>query len=112
MLGFEILVGDCTLALKKRDRAGEMAQRVGVLAAKPDNWSVPKSLWWKKTGVRKLASDLCVDTPTQMHCGGLETRRGPEHSARRRKSRLKFGFFTDSTGLTVKHGDPRGCPQL
>lgn len=35
VLGFEILLGDWTLALKKRNSAGEMAQHVGVLAAKP-----------------------------------------------------------------------------
>lgn len=60
-----------------------MAPHVGVLATKPKNWSFPKSVWWmKKTSVRRLASDLCVDTPTQNHTGGfwhLETRRGPDH---------------------------------
>lgn len=80
VLGFEIPLGDWTLALKKRNRAGETARHVGVLAAKPNNWSFPKSVWWmKKTSVRKLASDLRVDTPIQNHTGGywrLETRRG------------------------------------
>lgn len=83
VLGSEIPLGDWTLALKKRNRAGEMVQHVGVLAAKPNNWSFPTSVWWmKKASVRKLASDLHVDTPIQNQTGGfwhLETRRGPDH---------------------------------
>lgn len=35
VLGSEILLGDWTLALKKRNQASEMAHHVGVLAAKP-----------------------------------------------------------------------------
>lgn len=32
-----------------------MAQRVGVLAAKPDDWSFPKSVWWEETTSVKKA---------------------------------------------------------
>lgn len=114
MLGSEILLGDWTLALKKRNRAGEMAQPVGVLAAKPVT-GFPKTCTVEETSFRKLASDLHVDMPTQSHMGGrvlwhLQTWRDPTTQQGGTISGGHLGVVTDRTGFAVKHGDPH--PQL